>query len=102
MRDVTVSFRSPTADGPCRLWFLVVLSRKGSDPVEHCLSRDPQQSADPVHGDPTQIPEQRRGLRAQRLASWDQASKLIATVFAQRLRLASGRTVFDDVITLAF
>jgi hypothetical protein len=86
---------------PRRLWLLLVLLGKGSDPVEHRLGGDAQEERDAVHRDATQVEQYRINLRREGLAAWGGTGKLIPTLLAWLLRLAGGGAVVDKPITLA-
>src|SRR5262245_32395953 len=83
------------------LRLLVVLLRKGSEPVEHGLDRYPQEERDAMHGNTTQIQEHRMDFHHEWLPAWDGTRKPIATLPTELFGLASDRAVVDESITLA-
>jgi hypothetical protein len=84
-----------------RLRLLVVLLRKGSEPVEHGLGRYSQEERNAMHGEATQIQEHCVDLHRERLTAWGGTRKLIPTLLAELLGLAGDRAVVDEPITLA-
>jgi hypothetical protein len=85
----------------CGLWRLLVRLGKGSDPGEHGLDRDLQEERDAVHGEATQLPQDRVDLQRERLPAWRRAGQRQAAWRAELCGFPGDRAVVDEPITLA-
>lgn len=83
------------------LRLLVLRLRGGSEPVGHRRGRDPQQERETVHGQAIQGEQPSADLRREGLASRGGTGTGVPTRCTEFLRLAGGRTVVAEAITLA-
>jgi hypothetical protein len=85
----------------CGLWLLLVRLDTGSDPGAHGLDRDLEAACEAVHGDATQLPQDRVDLQRERLPAWRRAGQRHAAWLAELCGFPGDRAVVDEPITLA-